>query len=136
VSGAVIALSEQQAAPGACNEGFLRDEAVLGIFFISNDTLDLGEDDDAHPDTDTSTWYTDLVAAKDGDMSAIVTVGLIAQSPSHCYSIYGGANENLAGLIDEFGMWGQRSSICEDDLVPALEAGVELLADTCAVWVP
>ena len=136
VSSAIIALSDEKAQPGECNEGFLREEAVLGIFFITNDTVDLDEDDEAHPDTDTSNWYTDLLAAKDGDMSAMVAVGVLAQEPSSCFAPYGPENTNLIELIDQFGMWGHRSSICEPDLGPALEAGVELLADTCAVWVP
>jgi hypothetical protein len=134
VTAAIEALSDDQAAPGACNEGFLRDDAVLGIFFISNDPPVDIEMDDAHPDTDTSQWYEQLLAAKEGDETAIAVTGIVAMEPVDCIEYYAAENTNLIELIDEFGSQGLRSSVCEPDWGPAFEDGIELLAQTCEQW--
>jgi hypothetical protein len=134
VSAAIEALSDDQAAPGACNEGFLRDEAVLGIFFITNDPPIDGDNDDAHPDADTSMWYEQLLAAKDGDQTAVAVTGIVAMEPIDCIVSDAAENTNIIELIDEFGAHGLRSSVCEPDWGPAFEAGIELLAHTCEQW--
>ena len=56
-------------AAGGCNEGFLRDDALLVVTFIS--------DDPNYEDAGTpQSWYDAVVAAKKGDPKAIVMVGI------------------------------------------------------------
>jgi hypothetical protein len=133
VTATLEALSEESQAPGACNEGFLREDAVLGIFYITNDPAHAGEDDDAHPDLATFWWHDAIVALKDDDETAVAVVGLVAMEPLDCI-FWQEENENLIGLIDDFGTHGLRASVCEEDWGPTLSAGVELLAQTCAGW--
>ncbi len=134
VTGAIAALSDEQAAPGACNEGFLRDDAVLGIFFITNDPPVDVDMDDAHPDAVTYFWDDALLAAKNDDPTALVVFGMVAMEPVDCITYYAAENTNLIELIDAFGSQGLRASVCEPDWGPSLEAGIDLLADTCAAW--
>lgn len=133
VTATLEALSEESQAAGACNEGFLREEAMLGIFYITNDPAHAGEDDDAHPDLATFWWHDAIVALKDDDETAVAVVGLVAMEPLDCI-FWQEENENLIGLIDDFGTHGLRASVCEEDWGPTLSAGVELLAQTCADW--
>ena len=134
VSAAIEALSEDQAAAGACNEGFLRDDAVLGIFFITNDPPIDGDTDDAHPEADTSMWYEQLLSAKEGDETAIAVSGIVAMEPIDCIVSDAAENTNIIDFIDEFGAQGLRSSVCEPDWGPTFEAGIDLLAHTCEQW--
>jgi hypothetical protein len=133
VTATLEALSEESQAPGACNEGFLREDAVLGIIYITNDPAHAGEDDDAHPDLATFWWHDAILALKDDDETAVAVAGLVAMEPLDCIW-WQQENENLIGLIDDFGPHGLRASVCEEDWGPSLSAGVELLAQTCADW--
>ncbi|MBC8067880.1 MAG: hypothetical protein IAG13_06050 [Deltaproteobacteria bacterium] len=62
------------AAVGACNEGLVRDDAILVVTFITDE-----EDVEKSPG-DPSSWYDDLVALKGGDPSAIVVLGLMGDT--------------------------------------------------------
>ncbi|HWB77774.1 MAG TPA: hypothetical protein VG755_22560 [Nannocystaceae bacterium] len=64
----VAAVAPEINTVGGCNEGFLRDDAVLVVTFIS--------DDPNHEDSGTpKEWYDAVVAAKGGDPSAVVVLG-------------------------------------------------------------
>ena len=56
---------------GGCNEGFLRDDAILVVTFIT-DEEDTGSA--GNPDS----WKQTLVDAKGGNEEAIVVLGLVA----------------------------------------------------------
>ena len=76
------ALSAQLTGPGGCNEGFLRDDALLVVVIITD------EEDDHEVDSCTQLpqpgsngepagWYANLIAAKGGVESNIVVLSLI-----------------------------------------------------------
>jgi hypothetical protein len=135
VGGIIRALSEENAAPGACNEGFLREDAVLGIFIVNSSFPIENTPDEAHPDTDTSGWYDAIAATKSGDVSAISMFGFVAIEPFDCYEQGGSEATNFVDLIDAFG--GERRSFCQDspaDFEAGFIAGVDQLADTCAAY--
>jgi hypothetical protein len=82
----------EQTDAGECNEGFLRDDAMLSVVFIS-------DEDDNSPgwdSGDTSYWqpYVDAVVAKKGDASAVafsavtgpVPDGCVGAEPGHGYA--------------------------------------------------
>jgi hypothetical protein len=70
MNGMTEALSPALNGPGGCNDGFLREDAILVITFISDDPNyeDLGKPQE---------WYDAVVAAKGGNKEAIVVAGLI-----------------------------------------------------------
>jgi hypothetical protein len=71
----VAALSSTLNGPGGCNDGFLRDDALLVITFISDDP---NYEDTGTPDD----WYNAVVAAKHGDPDAVVVVGISPDAAS------------------------------------------------------
>jgi hypothetical protein len=78
-AGAVVsAVSPGLAASGACNEGFIRPDALLVIVLIT-------DEDDRHSDGDPFTWFHDVVAAK-GGIETNVAVLLISEGdpPYEC----------------------------------------------------
>jgi hypothetical protein len=65
----VAALSSEINDVGACNEGFLRDDALLVVAFVS--------DDPHYEDSGTpAQWYQSVLDAKLGDPSSVVMLGL------------------------------------------------------------
>ncbi|MBC8073632.1 MAG: hypothetical protein IAG13_35245, partial [Deltaproteobacteria bacterium] len=77
VTGLIAALDPAKAESGACNEGFLRDDAILVVVIVTDDPPMDFDMDDAHPATDTSGWYDAVLDAKNGDEEAVVMIGFI-----------------------------------------------------------
>ena len=65
----MAAISPELNGAGGCNEGFLRDDALLVVTFISDDPW---YEDAGDPES----WFDTLVAAKGGDPAAVVVLGL------------------------------------------------------------
>ena len=74
-----------QVQPGMCNDGFLRDDAILVVTLIT-DEEDSPHDAPPHGDTDDNSpgdpgvWRDGLVAAKGGDDNALVMLALVGDS--------------------------------------------------------
>jgi hypothetical protein len=83
-TGALLAaIDPASSADGACNAGFLRDDALLVFLMIS-------DEEDDHTDMpapqggtlgEPSEWYDAVVAAKNGRAANVVGLGLIGGSP-------------------------------------------------------
>ena len=116
----VEAVSAKLRAPGACNEGFLRDEAILVVTFIT--------DDDGVEDMNTAQeTYDALVAAKGGDSDRIVMLGLI---PGNGCAKGG---QHWAQLIGLFGMHGIQGEVCSLDYNTFFQSAVGTILDTCVI---
>lgn len=86
---ATVAAIGPLAAPGACNEGFLRDDALLVVTIISDEEdgpadpmsgmqgVCAGFDDDANSTGDPTSWAATLQDAKNGDPGAVVVLVLV-----------------------------------------------------------
>lgn len=120
------AISPELNGPGGCNEGFLRDDALLFVTFVtaSSDTDSMGTPED---------WAASAIAAKHGDPNAIVMFGIIDQlSQKWCetqdYS-------RLCQLIRQFPYW---SSIdCDEpDFGPGFDAATDMLVEACGAFIP
>lgn len=109
----VAAISPELLAENGCNTGFLRDEALLVVTFLSDDT---NIEDQNTPDT----AYDALVAAKNGNPEAIVVLGLIAADQTH-----------WSDLISQFGERGIEGPIETLDYNQFFLDTVELIATTC-----
>ena len=129
MNGMTAALDPAQNAPGGCNDGFLRDDAILVITFISDDP---NFEDEGTPQE----WYDAVVAAKGGNKDAVVVAGLIPQPDMGCA---GGGNINGAHWKEFIALWGDHGidgSVCEADYSPFFEKAVGVIADTCDNFMP
>src|SRR5690606_34159779 len=73
---AIAACSEAQNGPGGCDEGFLRDDAILVLTIIPDEEDDGGGGSPGDPQA----WYDAVVAAKHGDPKAVVVLGLVGDN--------------------------------------------------------
>ena len=123
------AVSPELTAPDACNEGFLRDDAILVITIITD------EPDLVSPD-DPPAWIDAIITAKNGDETAVVMLGLLpdADTPAPLCNEPEGA-PRLAELLAGFSS-STRASVCEPDYSPFLTEAVDVIASTCADFTP
>jgi hypothetical protein len=130
---AMAAAVGAQAQAGSCNAGFLRDDAILVVTFITD------EEDDGDSLGDPAAWKDALVQAKGGNEAAIVVLGLVGDS-----DVPGGGCGPL-GLAEPsprlrtfaesfgFGSWG---SICSPDYAPFFDDAVAVIDSACEIFDP
>jgi hypothetical protein len=109
----------------ACNEGFIRDDAILVVTFITD------EDDDAGDGSDGEVvgWRSALVTAKGGNEDAVVVLGLFGG---------GGCGEDslrLTQFVDSWEDRGLQGSVC-GDYQGFFQQAVDLIDTTCDEFVP
>lgn len=125
----VAAMASEINAPGGCNAGFLRDDAILVITFISDDpnVEDAGLPQD---------WYDAVVAAKGGNADAVAVLGF-----TPAFADCGPTSKpNKGKHWSEFiAMWGARGlevSVCEQDFGPPFQDAVKIIDETCDDFSP
>ncbi len=121
----VAAMSVGLNAPIGCNAGFLRDDAILVVTFIS--------DDPNYEDADgPQEWYDAVVTAKGGNADAVVVLGL---TPN-----FEGCNLGKGTHWSEFvAMWGTHgleASVCNLDYSPFFDQAVAIIDETCDGFIP
>ncbi len=135
---AMVAAVSGVGLPGVCNDAFLREDAILVVTFITD------EDDDAEDGSSGSveSWRQALIAAKSGDESAIVTLGLFGDGDLPdpiCGAFDGGGAESSARLrqfLDSWGDHGVFGSICAPDYDDFFAAAVDIIDTTCEGFTP
>ncbi len=129
----IAAISSELNAPGGCNDGFLRDEALLVVTIISD------ADEGTAPELEqgAQTWYDALVAAKNGDPKAVVLLGLFADGHlpgGKCSpNVYAPGYFELPPLFGDSGFSG---SACEPDYSPFFLEAVSGIDAACDDFVP
>lgn len=129
MNGLTEALSPALNGPGGCNAGFLRDDAILVITFISDDPNyeDIGKPQE---------WYDAVVAAKHGNKDAIVVAGLIPQPDLKCAS---GGDTNGEHWQEFLALWGEHGvegSVCEPDYAPFFTKAIAVIDEACDNFTP
>lgn len=116
---------------GQCNAGFLRDDAILVVTFITD------ESEDGSAGTPAS-WKQALLDAKGGNEDAIVVLGVLGDSGiagSTCNAEQAEDAPRLREFADSFAQ-GQWESICAPNYAPFLEAAVSVIDVACDNFTP
>jgi hypothetical protein len=113
LDGMVEAVSPALQAGGGCNDGFLRDDAILVVTFLSDDP-------NVEDQNTAQTAYDAIVAAKNGNADAIVMLGLIPAGQSH-----------WTDFIGMFGVRGIEGPIASNDYNQFFLDAVAIIEDTC-----
>jgi hypothetical protein len=125
----VATVSAALNGPGGCNEGFLRDDAILVVTFISDDP----NYEDAGTPQD---WYDAVVAAKGGNAEAVVVLGL---TPNFMGCQNGAGPPKGAHWSEFIALWGDRgleASVCDSDYAPFFADAVAVVDETCDEFEP
>jgi hypothetical protein len=114
-------------AAGECNEGFLRDDAILVVTFITD------EEDVMKSAGDPASWKADLVAAKGGVETAVVVLGLFGEPPAPpCEA---DPSQRLFDFATSF-TYGTSGSICAADYTPFFHDAVSVIDTACDEFEP
>lgn len=133
---AMVQAVSGQGAVGGCNTGFLRDDAILVVTFITD------EDDDPNDGSagTVETWRQALITAKNGDEEAIVMLGLFGDGdlPN---PVCGGLSDaevspRLRQFLDSWGDKGFFGSICAPDYDDFFQTAVDIIDTTCDEFEP
>jgi hypothetical protein len=128
---ALIAALSPYLTVGACNKGFLRDDALLFLTIIS-DT----EDDKSK--TYPIDWYKAIVKAKHGDPGAVVTLLVTPQyAPEEIpgCTIAGDHKNKLRDLVTMF-PYHIVGDTCAPSYTPYFAAAATLVGEACATFAP
>lgn len=142
---AIEAVSPAQNAPGACNDGFLRDDAILVLTFITDEEDDIADMQMGSPGGPQQ-WYEAMVAAKGGDPEAVVVLGLVGDSnlpngvclpdvDPNMNGIGAEAAPRLQSFVDMFPN-GVLGSVCAPDYTPFFAEAVDVIDFACDNFEP
>ena len=128
----IAALSPKLNGPGGCNEGFLRDDALLVVVLITdtNDTESQSFD---------KTQYEAIVAAK-GDADAVVMLAVVPQPLGDAEPVPGCSYDNTPPPL--FGELFSRFSYtvvgdtCASSYAPFFDEAVGKISEACESFVP
>ena len=119
------AVSPELTGPGGCNEGFLRDDALLVVTLVSN-TIDV--DSDGTP----TSWAQAVIGAKGGDEESVVMFYIGPPSLEWCEAQ---TDNRLCLLLDHFPYKAAVSALAED-YGPAFDEAMELVDEACSSFIP
>ncbi len=116
--------------PGNCNGGFVRNDAVLVITFITD------EPDDGKSLGDPATWKAAVVRAKNGNEDAVVVLGLLGDTALPG-AVCGPAEDGprLREFADSFNFGGW-ASVCLDNYAPFFADAVSSIKGACDIFQP
>jgi hypothetical protein len=124
-----MALSEDLGGDEACNAGFLRDDALLVVTYITD------EEDNGSAGTPDS-WRQALVEAKNGDDTAMVVLGLVADGDlpnGTCPGPVGAPTLRSWTETFEYGSW---HSVCEPNYAGYFADAVSVVDEACNEFDP
>lgn len=133
VTSAIQAISPDMNGQGGCNEGFLRDDALLVLVMITNSMSGDDPSADAHPSQDPTPWYPAIVDAKGGNPENAVAIGFISAGDTWCIpnGWDGYQAPNLIEFIEDFGQNGVIANVCLQDYGPTFIESIDVVLDAC-----
>jgi hypothetical protein len=130
------ATSSAKNRPGGCNEGFLRDDAILVVTFIT-------DDDDESSTGNPAIWQQTLLDAKHDDPKALVVLGLVGDNNldqglrgGPCQFFEANGAPALQSFVQSFGDRGLLASVCAEDYSPFFEEAVSTIDTACDEFIP
>jgi hypothetical protein len=125
----VRALGPEHGEPGGCNEGFVRDDAILVITIITDEP-------DDHSLGDPADWADAVIAAKGGVPESVVVLGLVPDGdlgmPLCEETVVAPRITEFLQLFDS----SSRASICEPDYSPFFLDAVSVISVACDEFEP
>ncbi|MCY1072600.1 hypothetical protein OV090_48085 [Nannocystis sp. RBIL2] len=143
---ATSALGDPQNGAGGCDEGFLRDDALLVLVFITDEEDDAADDGKGSPG-EPAEWFQAVVAAKGGEEKSAVVLGLVGDSnlpmglcppggdPNGGDGMGADASPRLQSFVDMFSN-GVIGSVCAADYTPFFAEAVGVIDTACDQFEP
>jgi hypothetical protein len=118
-----------------CNEGFLRNDAILVVTLIT-------DEEDEQSAGDPAKWKQALLRAKHGNEEALVMLGLIGDTQvpgglpgGPCDEVSGADSPRLQRFVESFEL-GSLGSVCAPDYSEFFAQAVSTIDTACEVFTP
>jgi hypothetical protein len=130
----------QLEAPGECNDGFIRNNAILVTTFITDEDEECTDPGEDCSSGDPAAWKETLVSVKNGNQRAIVVLGVfgdndLADGICTDYDTAGDGAEPAPLLRQYLELWDedrvQYCSVCLPDYTECFLKAVEIIDNTC-----
>ena len=128
-----IAVNKDLGGAGQCNEGFLRDDALLVLVIITDEWDGPGDPDSNASPGDAQSWYNTVVAAKGGIPENVVVVSLVHFGG--CPPTDGFLSGDIEPFTNLFGDNGFLGCIA-DDYGPIFTEAVGIIENACDNFQP
>lgn len=141
----LAAVSDEMVGKGGCNEGFIRDDAILVVVLITDEEDDGDEDELGGSANNPEDWHKQLLKAKGGDKGGVVVVGLVGDTGTDdgiCQELKPGGrvgaerSPRLIEFVESFDKYGRWGSVCAHDYSPFLQEVVDLITESCEEFDP
>jgi hypothetical protein len=122
---------------GQCNEGFLRDDALLVIVLITDEYDGAGDPEGSSSAGTPMSWYDTVVAAKLGIPENAVVLSLVNYAGGMCppsSTVYDGTN--IVAFTQLFGENGFLGGVCEANYGPIFNEAIGVIENACNNFVP
>lgn len=128
----IAALSSELNGPGGCNEGFLRDDALLVVVLIK-------DNDDDESQSYAKTQYEAIVAAK-GDPNSVVMLAVTPQTyqegdPMIPGCTYDDPPLNFSELLSRF-TYTVYGDTCAQSYAPFFDEAIGKISEACESFIP
>jgi hypothetical protein len=130
-------LNKVHGGAGQCNEGYLRDDALLVLVIITDEYDGAGDPEFCNSAGDPVAWYNTVVASKLGIPENAVALGLLNYAGGPCPptdQVYDGGN--IVNFVTMFGPNGFLGGICEPDYGPGFGEAVAIIEEACNNFQP
>jgi hypothetical protein len=126
----LAATSRTLNAPGRCNAGFLREDAVLVVTFVT-------DEEDRRSEGEPADWRRTLLALKSGNEDALVLLGLVGDNNVDGGLLGGpcaGRDADGSPRLQEFvnSVDGVLGSVCAPDYTPFFQTAVGSIDGACS----
>lgn len=144
-AGALLAaVSPEHNGAGGCNEGFVRDEALLVFLVISDEEDNFMSPPDPQGGSlgEPADWATAITDAKDGKDANVVALGLLGGSPkfSDCADLSSGVDgaeqtSRLVSMVEQFPT-SFVGSVCSEGYAEFFQDALKKVSEGCANFIP
>lgn len=143
VLGAASAVSAPLNAAGACNEGFVRDDALLVMTFITDEDdpgtcINGNQSCDGSPG-DPASWAQGFIDIKSGNVENVVVLSLVRGAPGNSCGFPQGTEldgDRIMELTNQFGTNGIIGDICANSFGPFFEQAISVIESACGDFIP
>jgi hypothetical protein len=132
-----VVLDKNLGGAGQCNDGYLRDDALLVLVIITDEYEGSGDPEGCNSSGNPGSWYDTVVASKLGIPENAVALGLLNYGGGPCPpadTVYDGGN--IVNFVSMFGPNGFLGGICEPDYGPVFSEAVAIIEEACNNFTP
>jgi hypothetical protein len=122
-----------------CNEGFIRDDALLVIVIITDEYDGMGDPELMFSAGDPQSWYQAAVDAKGGIPENVAALAIINYEGAPCMPAFPDMvfnGEQILAWVQLFGDNGFVGAICEPDYGPFFQQAIDVIQNACENFVP